>query len=414
MKIFTHFIPRFLILSTLTLAQWAGASAGRIVTGADASSGGPHVNVFTSRTQTNVASFFAYTPSFSGGVRVAVGDVNGDGAADIITGTGPGAAHVKVFSGRDQSELHNFLPYGSGFAGGIFVASGDVNGDGYDDIVTGTDAGVASHVRVFNGQTGAELRSFFPYPAGFMGGVRVGVGDVNNDGYADIITGAGPGAGPHVKVFNGITHAEIGSFFAYSQSFTGGVFVASGDMTGDGNRDIVTGAGAGGGPHVKVFSGSTEAELQSFLAYETQFSGGVRVAVGDINGDGRDDILTSPGSGAAPHVRVFDGITLKQNTSFLAYTATFTDGVFIGAASAKQPRLEFKFSRSQQEIELKWPSGCLCELEGNSDAGNSQGWEPLDIRPVEDGNRIGLLLPAVQKVRFFRLKCDDQAVRPPN
>src|SRR5688572_23343155 len=82
----------------VVMPQVADAAVGRIVTGADAGSGGQLVNAFASRAQTNVASFYPYTPSFSGGVRVAAGDLNGDGAPDIITGTGGGGGHVRVFS----------------------------------------------------------------------------------------------------------------------------------------------------------------------------------------------------------------------------------------------------------------------------------------------------------------------------
>ena len=145
--------------------------------------------------------FFAYPVAFKGGVRVAAGDVNGDGGPDIITGTGPGAAHVKAYAGSGLTEVHSFLPYGANFSGGVFVAAGDVNGDGAADIVTGADAGAGPHVKVFDGRTGAEFRSFFAYPVSFTGGVRVAAGDVNGDGVADIITGTGPGGGPHVKVF---------------------------------------------------------------------------------------------------------------------------------------------------------------------------------------------------------------------
>jgi fibronectin-binding autotransporter adhesin len=401
------------LISIVGIPRQAEGAPGRIVVGADGGFGG-HVRAFTGRSLSNAASFFAYSPSFSGGVRVAVGDVNGDGAPDIIAGTGAGASHVKAFSGRDNSELRSFLPYGAAFNGGVFVAAGDVNGDGLDDIVTGADSGAfGGHVKVFDGRTGAELRSFFAYGSGFNGGVRVGAGDINNDGLADIITAAGPGATSHVKVFSGANVVEIRSFFAYGLSFTGGVFVAAGDINGDGLDDIVTGAGSGApGGHVKVFDGQTGSAMQSFFAYESAFAGGVSVAAGDVNGDGRADILTAPGTGAIPHVKVFDGMTTQETASFLAYPVTFTGGVFIGAASVKAPRLEVRRDREKKEtIQLLWPAGCVCDVEVNPDPTDPRGWSVLDLRPVEEGNQLIMLVPAVQKVRSFRLSCDVEAVR---
>jgi FG-GAP-like repeat/FG-GAP repeat len=399
------------LIAIVGIPRPAGAAPGRIIAGADGGFGG-HVKAFTSRSLSNTASFFAYSPSFSGGVRVAAGDVNGDGAPDIITGTGLGSSHVKAFSGRDQSELHSFLAYGPTFNGGVFVAAGDVNGDGLDDIVSGTDSGSAGHVKVFDGRTGSELRSFFAYGTSFNGGVRVATGDINGDGTVDIITGTGPGAAPHVKVFNGVNLAEIRSFFAYGVSFTGGVFVAGGDVNSDGFDDIITGTGSGASPHVKVFSGQTGAELHSFFAYEPTFTGGVRVAAGDLDGDGRAEILTAPAKGPPPRVKVFDGMTGQETANFLAYPSNFTDGVFIGAASVKAPRLEIGFDRTNQEmIQLEWPAGCVCEVEANPDVSDPRGWSVLDIRPVENGNHLIMLVPAVQKVRSFRLNCDMEAVR---
>ena len=406
----TSILPAIIVASVTFVSTLPMAKAGvaRIVTGVDEGSIGSAVKVLTARTHSEAMSFLPYTPSFSGGVRVAVGDVNGDGAPDIITGSGPGAAHVKAFSGRDQSLLRSFLPY-SAFSGGVFVAAGDVNGDGRDDIITGSDATTAPHVKVFDGVTGGELASFFAYPVGFTGGVRVAAGDVNGDGRADIITGAGAGAGPHVKVFDGATGNEIRNFFAFNPAFAGGVFVAAGDINGDGLADIIVGAGPGGGPHVKVFSGTTSAELLSFFPFPAGFTGGVRVASGDLDGDGRAELLTSPGAGMVPEVLVFDGATTNETARFMAYPAAVNNGVFVGAASLKRPRLEI--SRAGPEVRLQWPVGCLCELEINDDPGNPNGWTATEIRTTDDPLNTALIVPAVQKVRLYRLNCDDEKVR---
>jgi hypothetical protein len=304
-----------------------------IVTG-PSSAAGPHVKVFDGSGSSLLASFFAYTPSFTGGVRVATGDVDGDGLTDYVTGAGPGAGpHVKVFSGTTGAELRTFFAFDPGFTGGVFVAAGDVDGDGHADIVTGAGSGGGPHVKVFSGATGAELRSFFAFDPGFTGGVRVAAGDVNRDGHADIITGAGPGGAPHVRVFDGATGDALTSFFAFTPGFSGGVFVATGDVSGDGHFDIIAGAGPGGGPGVKVFSGATGGELSSFLAYAATFTGGVSVAAADVDGDGRADVVTGAGSGGAPHVKVFSGATGAELASFLAYAADFAGGVFVAAGA---------------------------------------------------------------------------------
>jgi hypothetical protein len=311
----------------------AAALAGPIIVGSGGGSGG-HVKVFDGKTGNEVSSFFAYGPSFAGGVRVAAGDVDGDGVADIITGAGPGGGpHVKVFDGNTGSEVRSIFAFDAGFQGGVNIAAGDVTGDGVEDIVAGSGA-AASHVKVFDGRTGSELRSFFASDAGFQGGVTVAAGDVDGDGHADIITGAGPGGGPRIKVFDGRTGSELRSFFSFDAAFQGGVNVAAGDVNGDGLADIITGAGLGGGPHVKVFDGRTGNELASFFAFEGGFSGGVRVAVGDVDGDGFADIVTGAGPGGLPVVKIFDGQTYSLKSSFLAFDTSNTDGVFVAVVPA--------------------------------------------------------------------------------
>ena len=281
---------------------------------------------------TEITSFFAYDPVFPGGVNVAVGDVNGDGLADIITAAGPGGGpHVRIWSGADFSELGGFFAYDPAFPGGVNVAAGDVNGDGLADIITGAGPGGGPHVRIWSGADFSELGGFFAYNPAFPGGVKVAAADVNGDGLADIITGAGPGGGPHVRIWSGADFSELGGFFAYDPAFPGGVNVAAADVNGDGLADIITGVGPGGGPHVRIWSGADFSELFGFFAYDPAFPGGVNVAAGDVDGDGLADIITGVGPGGGPHVRIWSGADFSELFGFFAYDPAFPGGVNVAA-----------------------------------------------------------------------------------
>ena len=157
------------------------------------------------------------------------------------------------------------------FAGGVAVAAGDVDGDGLPDLINAAGPGGGPHVQVINGSDGSVLNNFYAFDPSFDGGISIAAVDFNGDGYADIATAAGPGGGPHVRVFSGRDGRELLSIYAYDPTFTGGVNVAAADVTGDGTPELITGAGAGGGPHVKVFA-ADGTQLQSFYAFAPSFS----------------------------------------------------------------------------------------------------------------------------------------------
>ena len=171
------------------------------------------------------------------------------------------------------------------------------------------------------------LGGFFAYGPTFLGGVRVAVGDVNGDGHQDIITGAGPGGGPHVEVFSGANGQVIRTFYAYNPSFSGGVYVAAGDydrvangvVPGNFTADIITGAGSKGKPNITVFSGANLGVITQFFAFgadgppsllgaDVGVSTGIgSVSIADVNGDSIPDIIVGSARGPRTRIAVFQG-----------------------------------------------------------------------------------------------------------
>jgi hypothetical protein len=247
----------------------------------------------------------------------------------FVVGSGAGnlEAQVKLY-GADLLELGTIEPY-TGFRGGARVAVGDVNGDGAADIMTGPDQGGGPRVRVFNGSTGAAIYDFFAYDAQFTGGVYVGAGDLDGDGRSDLVTGAGAGGGPHVKVFSGRDGSTLASLFTFDSAFSGGVRVATGDFGGDGRADLIVAAGPGGGPHVKVLNGLTSTVQHEFFAFDAEFRGGVSLAIGRFAG--LDALFVGKGEGGG-EVKAFSLADGRLLADFSAFDPGYTGGVNLGFA----------------------------------------------------------------------------------
>src|SRR5262249_45476794 len=143
------------------------------------------------------------------------------------------------------------------------------------------------------------------------------------------VTGPGPGGGPHVRIFGSAALAET---MAGDLAPQGGAFVALGDVNGDGTPEVVAGGGPGGPPPLGVLRLGGAPAGGGVLPPTPAVPSGVRVASCDVDGDGRAEIITAPGPGGGPHVRVFavEGITVREVASFFAYDPGFTGGVFVG------------------------------------------------------------------------------------
>jgi len=262
--------------------------------------------------------------------------VTGPGPGDVF---GP---QVRAFSATGVPVPGaSFLAYGTNRYG-VNVSCGDLDGDGRDEFVTGAGPGAVfgPHVRGFSYQGGTVAPvpgvSYFAYGTPKWG-VNVCCGDVDGDGTDEIVTGAGPGAvyGPHVRGWNvdgGTAAAMAGvSFLAYGTNKFG-INVACGDIDGDGMAEIITGAGPGVvfGPHVRGWNvdGGTAAAIPgvSFFAYDTT-EYGVNVGCGDLDDDGIDEIITGPGPGPDFPARIRgwnhdgSGLTAMGGIDFLAWPA---------------------------------------------------------------------------------------------
>jgi hypothetical protein len=283
------------------------------------------------------------------------------------TGAGAGGGPaVNIYSGLDNSLITSFFAFEEDFTGGVQTAVADVNNDGISDVIVGAGAGGGPRVIVYDGSTNftTQLFDFFAFSTEFSGGVDVAAGDFNADGFADIVVGAGPGGGPQVSIFDGQTGNVLTQFFAYDQSFRGGVTVAVGDVDGSSFNSVITGAGAGGGSHVKSFRNSrffdmddtpilpgnqsiTMNQTGEFMAYETAYTGGVQVAVGLNSGSSQGGfyrILTGTLTGG-PEVTVWEAmethdtmmdtpeLSFEKVADFFAFDSTQTTGVRVGSVA---------------------------------------------------------------------------------
>ena len=139
----------------------------------------------------------------------------------------------------------SFSPFGK-FKGEIHVANADFNGDGVNDFVVAQGKDGQAIVRVLNGTDptgGTQLFQVAAYPSKFHGGVNVAAADVDGDGVPELITAPDSGKQP-VEVFSGVgAHALLFTLSPFGATFTDGVRVAAGDVNGDGRADIITGVG---------------------------------------------------------------------------------------------------------------------------------------------------------------------------
>lgn len=221
----------------------------------------------------------------------------------------------------------SFNQYGDFFKGGFFAYSNTYPASSHAVTINGEKDKLISLVadkgRITLSTNGENLNYFYPYNDLFRQAININT-SINNGDLDLVVTGPTQGGGPQVRVFRS-NGQLLNSFFAYDKNSRGGVSVAIGDLENDKILEVVTGPGKGQEPLVKIFT--LDGQLKSsFLAYDRKFIGGIEVAVGDVNSDGLAEIITAPGPGGGPQIRIFNayGRSLSQ---FFAYDKNYRLGM---------------------------------------------------------------------------------------
>jgi uncharacterized delta-60 repeat protein len=288
-------------------------------------------------------------PGFTGPVRAATADFNNDQVDDFVYASGHGAAVLRIVdgaSGKDMLSDAVFAPYEPSFTGGLYVTVGDFDGDGVPELVVSPDAGGGARVQIFSLVNGSLVQkdNFFAIDdPNFRGGCRVAVGDFNGDGVPDLAVGAGTGGGPRVALYDGhdlLQHHDspvklTADFFAFpdANNLHDGVFVAAGDVDGDGVAELAVAPGDGGGPRVRLLH-TDGSPLADFFADDETLRGGARVAVKDTDGDGLAELIVGSGAGVPSKVQVYLRTGLPASAgpdqTFDPFVLAPPGGVYVG------------------------------------------------------------------------------------
>jgi hypothetical protein len=272
-----------------------------------------------------------------------LGDVNGDGYADVAVGEGTTGFQWRIYYGADSGALPageslgscaDFVDFdGDGVVEGCPAGgAGDVNADGFADIVMCSRTSKTATVFLRNA-SGTAAAQTIPMPAGetTFGEACVGAGDVNSDGYADVMVATQATAKVYLFLGNpsGIQTTAIAS--VAGPGGANGVttsIAAAGDVNRDGFGDIIV--GGAGGNSVIVFHGGGSGTLTVGTQFASLPAGGGYgrsvAAVGDGNGDGYDDIAFAPTTCMGHSIRVQSGGSsgVSSGPPFLQWTAPAT------------------------------------------------------------------------------------------
>ena len=201
-----------------------------------------------------------------------------------------------------QGDVVSIFSVFENFYLGFSARTGDLNADGASEVVVGAGRGGGPQVRIFD-ETGDLTGQFFAYDSGFRGGVELALGDTDGNGSQEIITAPGRGGGPHILVYE--DRGEIrGNFMAHDKDFRGGVSIAAGEVNQDGDDEIIVALVENGELYIKIFR--RNGELINSFSIEQQVKGKLLIEAMDLDADAQEEIVIGFREGGKLHLMAFD------------------------------------------------------------------------------------------------------------
>ena len=255
----------------------------------------------------NFASVVDYGSGGNGAHAVAVGDVNGDGKPDLVVanecGDGNGTCEtstIGVLLGNGDGTFQTAVTYSSNGVRTRSLALADVNGDGKLDLLVTSCCGSDENVGVLLGNGDGTFQPVVSYRSGGEYALTVVVADLNGDQKPDLVVANASSGSVGVLLGNGDGTFQSGVSYGSGGNDSDVNSVAVADVNGDGKLDIVTANVNGSSPRgsVGVLLGNGDGTFRKAVAYDSGGVGALAVAIGDVSGDGKPDLLVANCGGA--------------------------------------------------------------------------------------------------------------------
>ena len=232
-----------------------------------------------------------------------------------------------MYRGTGERARNGFFSFEPLSSGGDIVAHMDVNGDGVRDSVLASQNKIVAHRH--DGQT---LFTVYPYTVSYMGQLRLTIADINADGKKEIIVAPNNGQKQPIKIYS-LNGDQMGvNWYPFGNKYNGGYSIGVGDIDGSGKQKIVVGSGVGVKAELTIFSTDLK-KIKAIPVFDKRFKGGVLLGMGDINKDGKSEMVIAPQTGRVPSIQVLNGLgkqVYKEFKPFSKFVTTPIDLLQVG------------------------------------------------------------------------------------